>query len=686
MTVSTTWSGTVAVLTLDNPPVNTGNSRMRRDLRDALQAIADKDGLTAVVIDSAGRHFYAGSDISEFDRPLEEPQLPDVIALIESIPVPVVAAVNGFALGGGFELTLGCDARIADITAVVGFPEVTLGMIPGAGGTVRAGRLLGAAQTIELAATARQLGAEKAEELGIFDRVVAPGELRAAAIEYAASMPGKRRLRDLAAPGFDQAEVDELIATVTRRARPNVQKAVDMVLRGLSMDAAEALVEERSIFNRLRVGEEARNLRYLFFAKRAAAGSLRTSARPRPLKRVGVAGSGTMGAGIARLAQRSGFQVCIFDVDGDALARMGAASDGIRTTQSLQELAEADIIIDAVFEDMDVKKKLFGDLEKLIGDSTVLVSNTSYLDLDEIAAGLRHPERFAGLHFFNPAEKNPLVEVVRTGTVDDETIATLGALAGKLGKTPILARVGDGFVANRVYSDYRGQAEFLVEDGAAPEQVDAAMTALGLPIGPFAVGDMSGLDIGWARRKRLAAGRDTRQRYVTIPDSLCERGRLGKKAGAGWYAYPEGARRGVPDPEVTAIIEAARAEKGIAARSVSDEEIQSRVLLSMVCAAAVLIRDSIALRPSDIDVALTEGFAFPRWLGGPLRYASELADDEVIRWLAEVYASDPVTFAIAEPAAEGRLPDEVRVILDAVRHPTEQRPAGRERPAVSVGI
>lgn len=668
-TVSTTWSDAIAILTIDNPPVNTGNITQRRDLRDALRAVAEAPGLQGVVIASAGRHFYAGSDISEFDKPLEEPQLPAVIALIESTPVPVVAAITGMALGGGFELALACDARVADATGVVGFPEVTLGMIPGAGGTVRAGRLLGGAAAIDLVASARHVRAGEGLELGIFDAVVEPAELLEAAVARARELNGKRRLRDLPAPVDDAEEVERITEQVTRRARPNVRKAVDMVRRGLVMDAADALVEERAIFNRLRVGDEAANLRYLFFAKRAAGGSLRTTARPKRITTVGIAGAGTMGAALARLFRDSGFEVTVFDLRPESLAALAAHHERIRTADTLGGLAAADLVVDAVFEEMAVKQELFAGLEPLVREDAVLVSNTSYLDLDEMAQVLARPERFAGLHFFNPADKNPLVEIIRTSTSDDETIATLGALAGKLGKTAILAGLGDGFVANRVYADYRAQAEFLVEDGASPADVDAAMVELGLPIGPFAVADMSGLDIAWARRKRLAATRDPAQRYVAIADTLCEAGRLGKKTGAGWYAYPDGARRGVADPEVDAVIAAARAAKGIAARSVSAEEIQSRILLSMTVAAAGLVTAGIAQRASDIDVALTEGFAFPRWLGGPLRYVSGMAEREQLRWLSAVHASDPVAFALAEPATRGVVPGEIGSMLDSVRRP-----------------
>ena len=657
MVVKTTWVGTVAVISLDNPPVNAGDLALRRALRDELLAVAAAPELDGVVIESAGRHFYAGSDIKEFDRPIEEPQLPALIAVVEAMPVRVVAAINGLALGGGLELALACDARVVDETAEIGFPEVTLGVIPGAGGTVRAARLIGPAAAIDVVATARRVGATEGLELGVFDEKVSSGSLREAAIRH--TVGAKRRIRDLPPPAAADHEIDAAAQRAGRRARPAVAEAIAIIRRGLELEVDDALAEERAIFQQLRASDESANLRYLFFATRAAAGG-RTAAFGAPIARVAVAGAGTMGSALARHMRDKGFDVTVFDSNAAALARL-QGEEGIAATDSIARLADVDLVIDAVFEDMAVKQELLTALESVVRAETVIATNTSYLDIDEMGVGMRHPSRLAGLHFFNPADRNPLVEIVRTATSDERTIATLHAVAKRLGKTAIDARVGEGFVANRVYSDYRTQAEFLVEEGASPEQVDEAMRALGLPIGPFAVGDMSGLDIAWARRKRLAAFRDPRQRYVTIPDALCERGRFGRKAGAGWYHYPVGASRGEPDPVVAEIIEAARREKGIAAREIEPDEIQRRIIASMVCAAAVVVRDGIAARASDVDIAMTAGFAFPRWLGGPIRHFATFDEQDAVRALSEVYRSDPLTFSVAEPAA---VSTEVPTIVD----------------------
>ncbi len=666
-TVSTRVSDGVAVLMLDNPPVNMGNATMRADLLAAIEGLADVEHVKVVVIATAGAHFYAGSDISEFDGQLAEPQLPAVIAAIESLPMPVVAAIHGFALGGGLELALGCDGRVADRTSRVGLPEVTLGMIPGAGGTVRTTRVVGVPRAIEFVCSAVQVDSETALSMGLLDEVVEdPGVLVEAAAEYGVRIAGKRRLRELAAPAVDAEETAAVEARVLRHARPNVVEAAEMVKVSAQTDGAAALRREREIFNRLRVAPEAVDLRYLFFAKRAAAKALRVNEVARPVRFVGIAGAGTMGSALARAFSAAGTRVAVFDLDASARARLSESVPAVTVTSSLEDLSGVDLLVDAVFEDMSVKQRLLADAERYLREDAVIASNTSYLDLDEMTHNLIHPERFGGLHFFNPADRNPLVEVIRATATDDVTAATLASVVIRMGKTAIPAGRGDGFIANRVYADYRIQAEFLVEDGASPEAVDTAMTDLGFAIGPFAVADMSGLDIAWSRRKRLAPGRNPRQRYVTIADSLCEAGRLGRKTGAGWYRYPDGARRGEPDPVTETLIAEARAAKGISPRPVSSSEIQRRTLASMLCAATMLVSSGVARTASDIDVALTEGFAFPKHLGGPIRHLARWSPGEVIGALAAVHASCPITFAIAEPASFGELADQIAQVLAEV--------------------
>ncbi|SCF78937.1 3-hydroxyacyl-CoA dehydrogenase [Streptomyces sp. MnatMP-M27] len=673
--VSTRTIDDIVVVVVDNPPVNMGNRILRQELADTLRPLAGRTDIAGIVLASGGKHFYSGSDIREFDGEIAAPSLPEVIDLLENLDVPVVAALNGFTLGGGLELALACDVRIAEPQARFGLPETTLGVLPGAGGTVRLPRLVGLAAAIDMIASGSPITTDEALRIGLIDAVVDPELFLKEAVRRA-GIAHKRRVLSSPAPASDPAAVEEALTRAARhgRARPNVTRAVALLQRGVGLVPEEALAEERRAFDELRRSAEARNLRYLFFAKRAAAKALSTGAEPRTVTTVGIGGAGTMGAAIATACSRAGMPVVLFDVNAQALDRAAAALPGskgkhrqwVTLTREIADLGGCDLVIDAVFEDFVVKTEFLTAAEAVLAPDAVLASNTSYLNLDLLAQPLARPECFAGLHFFNPADRNPLVEVVRTRSTDDQSAETLALMVRRLKKAGIAARVGEGFVANRVYADYRGQAEILVEDGASPADVDAAMVALGLAIGPFAVGDMSGLDIAWARRKRLAASRDSRQRYVTIPDTLCEAGRLGRKTGAGWYRYPEGASRGVPDPEVDRIIDEARAAKGIVPRLVAAEEIQQRILCAMLVAGTAVLDDGIARHASDIDVALTEGFAFPTWLGGPMRHCSQQPQPWLIHGLRAVYESDPVGYQVAEPAARGRIPDPVQSLLAAV--------------------
>jgi 3-hydroxyacyl-CoA dehydrogenase len=674
--VSTHFDDRIAIVTIDNPPVSTGNARLRGELHNAFLALESRDDVQAVVLRSAQAHFYSGSDIKEFDGEILPPSLPEVIETISGLRVPVVAALNGSTLGGGLEVALACDVRIAERGARLGLPEVTLGMLPGAGGTVRLPRLVGLLSAIDIIGSGRPINADAAVKAGLVDVVVDPDRLDAAAID-AARHAVKRRATTLVCPPADPAEVNETVARITRngRARPNVLRAIELVRSGVEQDPDLALASERAAFDELRVGAEARNLRYLFFAKRDAAKDLSTGGPKRQVATIAIVGAGTMGAAIAVAALSAGLDVTLVEPDDAARERASArlaenlpGSRGGRLTVSadIASVADVDVVLDAVFEDMAVKQDLFRSLEQLVPDNTILASNTSYLNLDEISDVLRLPGRFIGLHFFAPADRNPLLEVVRTASTTDDAVTAAAAVVRKLRKTPILANVGEGFVANRVYADYRVQAEFLVEDGASPEEVDAAIRQLGLPMGPFAVSDMSGLDIAWARRKRLAPTRDPRLRYVKIADMLCEAGRLGRKTAAGWFAYPDGATRGSSDPAVADLITEARSAKGIQPRDIPADEIQRRIICAMVAAAAEVVSTGVAQRASDVDVALTEGFGFPKHLGGPLRFAAAQPPDWLIRGLAEVRDSDVVAYD-ALLTHDGQISERVQAVLDAVR-------------------
>ncbi|TFD22525.1 3-hydroxyacyl-CoA dehydrogenase NAD-binding domain-containing protein [Cryobacterium sp. TMS1-13-1] len=679
--VSMLVRSSVAIITLDSPPMNMGNSLLRRHLLAALELVATMSDVRAVVLASGRAHFYTGSDIKEFENAIEAPQLPTVIAALEALPCPVVAALTGFVLGGGLEVALGCDARISDSTAVLGLPEVTLGILPGAGGTVRLPRLVGVAAAIDLISSGRHITAREALGMGLVDSIVPAEALLDSAISAARTMASKRRTLDLIPPVDPPDLIERAVerASGRGRARPNITRAVELTIGSLTRDSAEALALERQAFNELRSGTEAINLRYLFFATRAAAKGLRTTATAAQLSHIGIAGAGTMGSSIAQVCRTAGFAVTLFDSNPEVLDRAmtslaqdhsDVTNNGtITMTLNAQDLATADLIIDAVFEDMQVKKDLLGLLETVVSSTVVLASNTSYLNLDEISQSLRYPERLAGFHFFNPAEKNPLVEVIRTRFTNDATASTLADLIRKLGKTGVPARVGEGFIGNRIYTDYRAQAEFLVEEGATPQDVDAAMVDLGLPIGVFAVSDMSGLDIAWARRKRLSSSRNPLERYVTIADSLCEQGHLGTKTGEGWYVYPDGAKRGIPSENTAKVIAESRAAQCITPRLFTSAEIQQRIISSMLVGAAEVLASGVAQRASDIDVVMTAGFAFPKALGGPIRFAAAQSPTWLMEGLAASYHSCPLIFALARPATTGVMPPEVVALLAAVGSP-----------------
>ena len=643
----------LGIVTIDNPPVNAGSTAVRAGLLERLEEAAER-GLTGLVILGAGRSFIAGSDISEFGAPLAAPELPQVIAAIEAFPIPVCAAIHGACLGGGFELALGCDLRVAAPGAVLGLPEVTLGMVPGAGGTQRLPRLTGVAEAIGLVGSGRRVEAEEALRLGLIDAVAdtaKPADLLAAARTALAAAPGKRRLREQPVPPVDADAVARAEAAALKRGkgRPNVAEAIRLVKLSATAPVDAALTDERSSFQALRLNEEAFALRHLFFAERAASRIDGLGAAPAGIARMGIVGGGTMGQGIARAVLAAGLPVVLAERDAAArdaaagaiaMALDGAVARGrltpdaagtrkslLTATDDLGDLAECDLVIEAVFEDMAVKTELFARLDAILKPGAILATNTSYLDIDEMAAATARAGDVVGLHFFSPADVMTLLEVVRTGNSSDRTLATALAFAKRLGKQPVVARVAEGFIGNRIYAAYRRHAEYLLEEGASPEEVDAAATGFGFAMGPFAVGDMSGLDIAWHMRKRQAATRDPARRYVDIPDRLCEAGRLGRKTGGGYYNYDGGGP--LPSPDAAAIIAAARAAKGITPRTFTAHEIEGRLLGAILNEAALVLTEGTAQRPGDVDVSLVHGYGFPRWRGGPLWWASGEPRDRI---------------------------------------------------------
>lgn len=655
----------IAVVTIDNPPVNAGSHAVRAGMVAALQEIAGASDIKGVVLIGAGKTFISGSDIREFGQPLVDPQLPAVIEAIESLPVPVAAAIRGAALGGGYELALGCDLRVADQSAVVGLPEVGLGLVPGAGGTQRLPRLTGISNAVEIILSGRRVPAAEALSLGMVDAVSA-GDLLADTIEALRHIACKRPVAAMDVPAFDQAEVTAVRNKAVSRAkhRPAAVQAAELVLSAATTPFRQALSAERTVFQAIRVTPEAFAYRHLFFAERDAARPEPADAVALPVSTVAVIGAGTMGAGIAHAFLSAGYYVILVERESQTLeagaariagfraedqrrGRLGTAAaqaqqDALQLSTDLLAAAGADLIVEAVFEDMAVKRDLLAQVGAIARMDAVIATNTSYLDIDAMAESLKAPERLVGLHFFSPAHVMKLLEIVRARRTSAGAVATALAVARRLGKKPVVARNAYGFIGNRIYSAYRRHAEFLVQDGASPEAVDAAMTAFGMAMGPFAVADLSGLDVAWRMRKAQAATRDPSARYVDIADRLCEAGRLGQKTGAGYYDYASG--KASSDPKVGAMISASRAEAGISVRSIGDDEIRDRCLGAILNEAACLFAEGVARSPSDIDVAIVNGYGFPSWTGGPVWWGGALPADRLQRVLSVVEEAEGPAF------------------------------------------
>lgn len=645
MSVTFTRDGTVGVIMIDNPPVNAASHAVRAGLMAALAEANEDAQVQAIVLACAGRTFVAGADVKEFGQPPREPLLTEVVNAIEASHKPVVAAVHGTALGGGFELALGAHARIASTEAQFGLPEVKLGIIPGAGGTQRLPRLVGVAAAMDIAASGRRVSAAEAVKLGAVDRI-AKGDLIEDAKAFARELIGAplRRTGELAVPAFDADAAQKQIAAIEKKARGQVSpgRAARMVLRAGSVSLQEGLAQERAAFRELVSSDQSVALRYVFAAERQAAKVAGIDGvEPRPVRTVGVVGAGLMGAGIAVSFADAGFSVVVVERDMAALeagqvrirdiyqrmVKSGRISETVMNERlwrlscfdERKALADCDLVIEAVFDDLQVKQELFASLSGIVRPDTILATNTSYLDPDVIAEVVQGPERLIGLHFFSPANVMRLVEVVRTAKIAPDVLATGLAVVKKLGKLGVVSGVCEGFIGNRIFTAYRRECDFMLEDGALPQDIDAALEGYGFPMGLYAVNDMAGLEISWARRKRNAATRDPSERYVVIADRLCEAGRFGRKTGKGYYTYASGEK--AIDPEVTALIEAASREAGIERRSFSSSEIVERVMAGIVAEGRKILAEGIALRGSDIDLVLINGYGYPAWRGGPMFHA-----------------------------------------------------------------
>lgn len=673
-TVSSMLHGDVCVLTIDHAPVNALNVDVRRELIAAIDA-ADKAGaVRAILITGSGRNFIAGADIREFGKPAQPPFLPEVCNRVEDCSKPVVAALHGAALGGGLEIALAAHYRIGFEGAKLGLPEVQLGLLPGAGGTQRAARLLGAQAALSLMLTGRQIGAREALKLGLVDRVADSDDLLTEALAYAqkliAENASPRRSRDatgLADKEGSAAEIDAARADTAKKSRGLLSplKIVDCVDAAVRLPFPDGLAFERTQFLECLESPQRAGLVHAFFAEREVQKAPETrSAQPRAIRSIGVVGGGTMGAGIAVALLDAGFPVTMVERDDVSLERGrshvekvydGLISKGRLTAEGKERalssfrgainydaLADVDIVIEAVFEDMAVKKAVFAELDRVCKTGAVLATNTSYLDIDEIAASISRPQDVVGLHFFSPANIMKLLEVVVPARVSSDVVATAFELGKKLRKVAVRAGVCDGFIGNRILAVYRAAADSLVEDGASPYQVDKVVRDFGFPMGPYQVIDLAGGDIGWATRKRRAATRDPNARYVQIPDRLCELGWFGQKTGRGFYRYDDGARVGKPDPEVEAIIDSERQRVGIVPRAFTDEQILRRYMAAMINEGANVVHQGIALRPLDVDATLLYGFGFPRYRGGPMHYADSVGLEVVLNDIREFEKEDPL--------------------------------------------
>ncbi|MEM1193509.1 MAG: 3-hydroxyacyl-CoA dehydrogenase NAD-binding domain-containing protein [Pseudomonadota bacterium] len=648
MVVKMTREGSLFLIEMDSPPVNALGHAVRTGLMAAIDEVDGDETITAVVLTGTGKFFSAGADITEFGKPMPEPHLPAVLARLEKCRVPVVAAINGTALGGGLETALACRFRIGSPAARLGLPEVNLGLIPGAGGTQRLPRLVGMKHGAAFVSSGKPVDAAYAQKIGLLDQI-AKGDVTATAKQFALGIAGdavRPALCDVAAPAdFDEAWLDEYIVGVKSKARGQTSPlaTLEAVRATGTLPFEDGMQREREIFADCMASDQRAGLVHAFFAERQNKKlEILKTGKPRDVRTVGILGAGTMGSGIAIACASAGYIVKLYDVDAQAaekgLARIKsalmdtiakgrlsaekgeAALASVTAISTLNDLADADLVIEAVVEIMDVKRQVFSALEDIVDTQTILASNTSYLDINAIAAGAKNPDRIIGMHFFSPANIMKLLEVIEPDKASADAIATAFAVGDRLGKVSVLSGVCDGFIGNRILNAYRREAEYLLEEGALPQDVDRAMRDFGMPMGLFQVADLAGLDIGWHNRRREDATRDPNERYVDIADKLYEMGRLGQKTGAGYYLYKDGNRQPQIDPIVDALVIDASARKGITRRTVSDDEIRTKILHAMVAEGQKILEEGIAKRASDIDLVLIYGYGFPRWRGGLMFY------------------------------------------------------------------
>jgi 3-hydroxyacyl-CoA dehydrogenase len=650
--IRTERHGNVLVIVSNNPPVNALGAAVRHGLAAAIAEGVSDPGVAAMVIRCDGRTFFAGADINEFGKPPVEPSLPSVIDSIEASDKPVVAAIHGTALGGGCEVALGCHYRVAVPSAKVGTPEVKLGLLPGAGGTQRLPRIAGVKLALEMAAKGDPMTAARALDAGLIDMIVGEDSLEVDAIAFARDIAAKRPL-PRASQKTATADPDAVAAfrkDNARRFRGFDAPAATIACIEKASDGssfAEGVAFERQQFLKLMGGTQSAAQRHLFFAERQAAkiDGIASDIALRPIRRVGVIGAGTMGGGISMNFLSAGIPVTIVEMQQDALDRgtgvirknyeasaakgrlkpdqVEAAMHLLTSTLDFSALADCDLVIEAVYENMDVKKEIFGRLDALCKPGAILASNTSYLDVDEIAASTGRPQDVVGMHFFSPANVMKLLEVVRGDKTADDVLATVMAFAKTIRKVAVVAGVTFGFIGNRMLRQRQTEAAKLLLEGASPEQIDKVHTDFGMPMGPFQMADLAGVDIGWHRDPT---------RIENIREALAAEGRWGQKTKAGFYDYDD-TRKATPSPRVAAIIDEWRAKTAVPQRTITDQEIVERTLYTMVNEGALILEEGKAQRASDIDVVWINGYGWPVYTGGPMFWASTLGHDTIVAGL-----------------------------------------------------
>lgn len=682
--------GSVGIITVDNPPVNALSPGVPEGIVAGVKAGLADDEVTAMVLIGAGRSFIAGADIKHLGK-ARSAAASNYRDIIEASDKPIVAAIHGYALGGGLETAMTCHYRIAVESAKVGLPEVLIGILPGGAGTQRLPRLIGPRAALDIIVSGRHVPAPEAGELGIVDAVVPDANLLDSAIAFAQNIADVRpvpKIRDndekLAEARQDPGMFDAMRKKIARKARNQIApyQCIRCVEAAVELPFDEGVKRERELFQELVNGDEAKALRFAFFSERLAnkIPDIGRDIPARDIASAAVIGAGTMGGGIAMVFADAGIPVKLLEANQDALDRGVAkirgnyqtsvkrgslAADALETRMALIDpvldyaaIGDADIVIEAVFEDMAVKKEVFAILDKVMKDGAVLASNTSTLDIDEIASATRRPEAVIGTHFFSPANVMKLLEIVRGKDTAKDVVATAIKLAKRLGKISAVCGNCDGFLANRSRVPFGTEMNILIEEGALPEQIDKAMVDFGYPMGPFAVADLAGLDIGYAVRQHRAKENPNAHRALPIPDRLVEMGRHGQKTRAGWYRYEEGDRTPYPDPIVAEVIAEIGKRLGIEQREFSDQEILHRLLFASVNEAAKILDEGIAYRASDVDVMWRSGFGFPRYLGGLMYWADGIGVKQIhaqmLDWEGRYGDRWKPATLIAELAASGK--------------------------------